>query len=195
MMHWQEPQALKGNHWWHGRAGWRQLQAIGLSTVLCLVPTVVNALDTPVMISVVTFWHFSPYSHCVAVQSLTLLVELLPSPTPSLLSSGPRTVTLISFPTGVRGLSSGGHCTSPDSFTPRSSFFWQGVLPPPDLSPLWIHVGPHPEAQLSEKSSKDWAKYQVLGRTTRDTPIPPSIAHSKLTFLNVWGQSHRAQVK
>ena len=34
MMHWQEPQALKGNHWWHGGAGWRQLQAVGLSTVL-----------------------------------------------------------------------------------------------------------------------------------------------------------------
>ena len=147
------------------------------------------------MIPVVTFWHLSPYCHYVAVQSLTLLVELLPSPTPSLLSGGPRAVTLISCPTGVRGLSSWGHCTSPDSFTPRSSFFWQGVLPPPVLSPLWIHVGPRSEAQLSEKSSKDWAKYQVLGSTTRDTPIPPSIAHSKLTFLNIWGQSHRPQVK
>ena len=121
--------------WW----GWLEAAASRHSVHCPLVPTVVNALDTPVMISVVTFWHFSPYSHCMAVQSLTLLVEMLPSPTPSLLSSGPRDVTLISFPTGVRGLSSGGHCTSPDSFTPRSSFFWQGVLPPPDLSPLWIH--------------------------------------------------------
>lgn len=149
------PQRESLETWW-GLAGSSCRPSV--CPLSCLVPTVFNGLDTPVMIPVVTFWHLSRYCHYVAVQSLTLLVELLRSPTPSLLSGGPRAVTLISCPTGVRGLSSWGHCTSPDSFTPRSSFFWQAVLPPPGLSPLWIHVGPHPEAQLSEKSSKDWAK-------------------------------------
>ena len=50
MMHWQEPQALKGNLWWPG-AGWLEA-AVAHQSVHCplLVPTVVNGLDTPVMI-------------------------------------------------------------------------------------------------------------------------------------------------
>ena len=97
------PQRESLEAWW-GLAGSSCRPSV--CPLSCLVPTVFNGLDTPVMIPVVTFWHLSPYCHYVAVQPLTLLVELLPSPTRSLLFSGPKAVTLISCPTGVRELSS-----------------------------------------------------------------------------------------